>query len=118
MRVVQGWPLVAPAPPSLRDHREEEIQMKRVIMKIAVSGTVLMSMLGTAVTTAPVASAHNRAHVILPTGECIVVGSEKSVTLPDGSMLDLRPETTPADEFGTSFAAEEGNSALEKGPCP
>jgi hypothetical protein len=92
--------------------------MKRVIMKIAVSGTVLMSMLGAAVTTAPVASAHNRAHVILPTGECIVVGSEKSVRLPDGSMLDLRPETTPADEFGTSFAAEEGNSALEKGPCP
>jgi hypothetical protein len=92
--------------------------MKRVIMKIAVSGTVLASMLGAAVTTAPVASAHNRAHLILPTGECIVVGSEESVILPDGSMLDLRPETVPADEIGTSFAAEEGNSALEKGGCP
>jgi hypothetical protein len=67
---------------------------------------------------APAASAHNRAHIILPTGECIIVGSEKSVTLPDGTLLDLRPETTPADEIGTSFAAEEGDSALEKGPCP
>ena len=64
------------------------------------------------------ALAHNRAHIILPSGECIIVGSEKSVTLPDGSMLDLRPETTPADEFGTAFAADEGNSFLLKGPCP
>lgn len=64
------------------------------------------------------ASAHNRAHVILPSGECIVVGSEKSVDLPDGTMLDLRPETTPADEFGTAFAADEGHSRLQKGGCP
>ena len=67
---------------------------------------------------APSAAAHNRAHIILPNGECIIVGSEKSVTLPDGTFLDLRPETVPADEIGTSFAAEEGNSAIEKGPCP
>ena len=59
-----------------------------------------------------------RAHIILPSGECIIVGSEKSVTLPDGSLLDLRPETTPADEIGTTFAAQQGNSRLEKGPCP
>jgi hypothetical protein len=67
---------------------------------------------------APSAAAHNRAHIILPNGACIIVGSEKSVTLPDGTFLDLRPETVPADEIGTSFAAEEGNSAIEKGPCP
>jgi hypothetical protein len=67
---------------------------------------------------APSAAAHNRAHIILPNGECIIVGSEKSVTLPDGTFLDLRPETVPADEIGTSFAAEEGNSKLEKGACP
>jgi hypothetical protein len=67
---------------------------------------------------APAASAHNRAHVILPSGECIIVGSEKSVTLPDGTLLDLVPETTPADEIGTAFAADLGGSALEKGPCP
>lgn len=64
------------------------------------------------------ASAHNRAHVILPSGKCIIVGSEKSVTLPDGTMLDLRPETVPVDEIGTAYAAEEGYSRLEKGPCP
>jgi hypothetical protein len=71
-----------------------------------------------ALTLTPAALAHNRAHIILPTGECIVVGSEKSVSLPNGALLDLRPETTPADEFGTAFAADEGNSALQKGPCP
>ncbi|MDQ3688858.1 MAG: hypothetical protein M3406_02255 [Chloroflexota bacterium] len=64
------------------------------------------------------AAAHNRAHIILPTGHCIVVGSEKSVTLPDGTLLDLRPETTPADEIGTAFAADEGNSRLQKFGCP
>ena len=66
----------------------------------------------------PAASAHNRAHIILPSGECIIIGSEKSVTLPDGTLLDLRPETFPADEFGTAYAAEEGNSRVGKGACP
>ncbi len=65
-----------------------------------------------------VAAAHNRAHIILPTGECVVVGSEKSVTLPDGTLLDLRPETTPADEIGTAFAADQGSSFLQKFGCP
>ena len=91
--------------------------MKNRVMKIALSGTVLMSMLGIGVATAPLASAHNRAHLILPTGECIIVGSELSVTLPDGTLLDLRPETPP-DEIGTAFAADEGNSAIEKFACP
>lgn len=82
---------------------------------------VLVSLVATVVLTlAPAVSAHNRAHVVLPTGRCIIVGSEKSVTLPDGSLLDLRPETPPevADEFGTSFAADEGRSFLQKGACP
>lgn len=70
-----------------------------------------------ALTFAPAAAAHNRAHIILPSGDCIVVGSEKSVTLPDGSMLDLRPETA-ADEIGAAFAADEGNSRLQKFGCP
>jgi hypothetical protein len=67
------------------------------------------------------ALAHNRAHIILPDGSCLIVGSEKSVVLPDGTMLDLRPELDPwwvADQIGTSFAADEGNSRLLKGPCP
>jgi hypothetical protein len=86
-------------------------------MKKLLSGTVLL-VVATALALAPGASAHNRAHIVLPTGECIIVGSEKSVTLPDGTLLDLRPETQPADEIGTAFAATEGNSAIEKGPCP
>ena len=69
---------------------------------------------------APTASAHNRAHLILPDGSCIIVGSEKSVQLPDGTYLDLYPADGPYpnDEYGTSFAALQGNSAIEKGPCP
>jgi hypothetical protein len=80
--------------------------------------SAVLLVLATALTLAATASAHNRAHIILPDGTCIIVGSEKSVTLPDGTLLDLRPETQPADEIGTAFAAEEGNSRLEKGPCP
>ncbi len=82
------------------------------LAKMAFAATAL------ALALTPAALAHNRAHLILPSGECIIVGSEKSVTLPDGSLLDLRPETTPADEIGTAFAADEGNSAIEKFGCP
>jgi hypothetical protein len=82
------------------------------VAKAAAAASVLALMLS------PAAPAHNRAHIILPNGDCLIVGSEKSVTLPDGTMLDLRPETTPADEIGTAFAADQGNSRLEKGGCP
>ena len=88
--------------------------MSKLAKGVAVVAAATMAQL----TFSTAAFAHNRAHVILPSGECIIVGSEKSVTLPDGSLHDLRPETTPADEIGTAFAAEEGNSRLEKGPCP
>ena len=82
--------------------------------------TVLVLVLVLTLGLVTAASAHNRAHVILPSGKCIIVGSVKSVTKPDGTLHDLRPETPwfVADEFGTSFAADEGNSALLKGPCP
>jgi hypothetical protein len=88
-------------------------------MKKVFSAAVLL-LTASALFVASTASAHNRAHIILPSGECIIVGSEKSVTLPDGTLLDLRPETpwNVADEFGASFAADEGNSRLQKGPCP
>jgi hypothetical protein len=85
---------------------------RRISLLATAAGMVVMLAI------APSAAAHNRAHIILPNGECIIVGSEKSVTLPDGTFLDLRPETLPADEIGTSFAATEGNSAIEKGACP
>jgi hypothetical protein len=83
-------------------------------------GTMLVVVAAVALTLASAALAHNRAHIILPSGECMIVGSVKSVTLPDGTLLDLRPETPwqAADEIGTAFAADEGNSRLQKGPCP
>jgi hypothetical protein len=87
-------------------------------MRITVRRTIAAAALGLALCVPATASAHNRAHLILPTGECIIVGSEKSVSLPDGTLLDLRPETTPADEIGTALAADEGESAIEKGSCP
>lgn len=87
-------------------------------MKRTARSLVLLATVAITLALAPVAAAHNRAHVILPSGKCIIVGSEKSVTMPDGTLLDLRPETSPADEFGTSFAADQGGSRLGKGPCP
>ena len=79
--------------------------------------SAVLLVLATALTLAATASAHNRAHVILPDGTCIIVGSEKSVTLPDGTLLDLRPETQPADEIGTAFAAERATPAWKRGPA-
>lgn len=69
---------------------------------------------------APSVGAHNRGLVWLPSGECVQVGSLKSLYVPgmDG-YLDLDPTDGgyPLDEYGTSFAASQGNSAVEKGAC-
>jgi hypothetical protein len=86
--------------------------MKRRFSLLATAAGMVV-----ALAIAPTAAAHNRGLVWLPTGECVQVGSLKSVTLPDGTLLDLRPET-PQDEFGAAYAADEGNSAIEKGQCP
>lgn len=86
--------------------------MKRRISLLATAAGMVV-----ALAIAPSAAAHNRGLIWLPTGDCVQVGSLKSVTLPDGTFLDLRPETTP-DEIGTAFAADEGNSKVEKGQCP
>jgi hypothetical protein len=39
------------------------------------------------------------------------------VTLPDGSLLDLRPEAEPQDEIGVAFAANQGQRHSEIGDC-
>lgn len=88
-----------------------------------IKGTLAVS--AVALLLAPAGQAHNRAHIVLPDGTCIIVGSEKSVELPANAAAptnslgqrDLRPET-PADEIGTAFAADQGNSQLEKFGCP
>ena len=91
--------------------------MIKGVSQTTVRVIVATATLALALSLPAAASAHNRAHLDLPTGNCIIVGSEKSVTLPDGTFLDLRPETPP-DEIGTAFAANQGHSAIELGACP
>lgn len=90
--------------------------MKRRISLLATAASLLV-----AFAVATPAAAHNRALVWLPNGGCVQVGSLKSVFVPAlGTYLDLYPNDGPypLDEYGTSFAASQGNSALEKGACP
>ena len=64
--------------------------------------------------------AHNRGQVILPSGDCVQVGSLKSVWVPGkDAYQDLNPADGPYpnDEYGASFAAGQGNSAVIKGAC-
>jgi hypothetical protein len=66
------------------------------------------------------AAAHNRGLVWLPSGDCVQVGSLKSLFVPGkDAYLDLYPEDGPypLDEYGASFAAMQGNSAVQKGAC-
>ena len=65
------------------------------------------------------AGAHNAGHFFLPDGTCQQVGSFLPAPLVgrDKSQLDLIP-ATPQDEYGTSFAAFQGNTPLLPGGCP
>jgi hypothetical protein len=71
------------------------------------------------------ANAHNSGHVFLPSGECIEVGGNNSVGLPDNAQAytntagerDLIPGTS-GDEIGARFAAEQGNSRVQPRGCP
>ncbi len=72
-----------------------------------------------------VASAHNAGHVILPSGECLNVGGQNSVKVPeqnphrnDNGELDLDPSTPDKDEFGARYAADQGKSKVLPKPCP
>jgi hypothetical protein len=90
--------------------------MKRRISLLATAASLVVVF-----AVATPAAAHNRALVWLPSGECVQVGSLKSVFVPGkDAYQDLYPEDGPypLDEYGTSFAAMQGNSALEKGACP
>ena len=85
--------------------------------ELTMAGAVALAVAAAQLATGSVASAHNRGQIELPNGRCIVIGSEKSVRLPDGTLLDLRPWTTPQDEIGAAFAAFQGNSKVEIGDC-
>jgi hypothetical protein len=86
--------------------------MKRRLVILAAAALVAVSL-------PAAASAHNRGLVWVPTGECVQVGSLKSVYPgPDKTTeLDL-DSAVEGDNIGTSFAAGQGNSAVEKGACP
>ena len=86
-------------------------------MKRRISLLVAVASLVATLTLPGLASAHNRGRVVLPSGECIVVGALNEVFLPDGTKLDLDP-VTAGDNFGASWAATRGNSALDKEACP
>lgn len=70
------------------------------------------------------ANAHNAGHVFLPSGECRNVGGGKSVALPASAAAytnaagerDLIP-STPGDEIGARYAAEQGNSRVLPRSC-
>jgi hypothetical protein len=86
--------------------------MKRRSLLVAATLTALLAL-------PAAASAHNRALVWTPNGDCIQVGALNEVYPgPDKTTkLDLDP-VVDGDNFGTSWAAGQGNSTLEKGACP
>lgn len=88
--------------------------MRRLTLMVAAGSMALALALPAA------ASAHNRGLVWLPSGDCVQVGSLKSLWVPGkDAYQDLYPADGgyPNDEYGASFAALQGNSAVEKGAC-
>jgi hypothetical protein len=93
--------------------------MRRSLLLAAIAGTALAAAAPTA--------AHNRGHVILPSGECLEVGSgEEGPSVPaqnpnrnDVGQLDLVPGAFPdtGDQYGARFAAER-SPAILPGGCP
>jgi hypothetical protein len=92
--------------------------MRKRIMRASSVGVlaVLSLMLPAAV------GAHNAGHFILPDGSCHIVGSFKPAPLvgQDRVQLDLMPQTPnpPFDEYGTSYAAFQGQTPILPGGCP
>jgi hypothetical protein len=91
---------------------EATMKRRHSLLLAAAALTALLTFPG-------VASAHNRGLVWLPSGECVQVGALNEVRPgPDKTTkLDLDP-VAEGDNFGTSWAASRGQSALEKGACP
>lgn len=94
--------------------------MKIRVMTVAFLATLLLVVVGWP------ASAHNAAHVNLPTGTCIDVGSFKSVVLPAGAQagsivedgekhLDLIAGS--GDQYGARWAADQ-SPVIEPRGCP
>lgn len=96
--------------------------MRRVAVILSTVGVLA------ALTTAPVA-AHNAGCVQTGNGDYVFVGSNKEspavpATNPNSSFdprehrmgvfLDLQPESPGSDQYGARFAADQGNSAVDR----
>jgi hypothetical protein len=74
-----------------------------VLVFVVTALVVVLALAATA------AFAHNAGHIHLPTGECQDVGSGKHGT------VDLIPG--PGDQYGTRYAAEQGNTPIWPRHC-
>jgi hypothetical protein len=67
------------------------------------------------------AVAHNLAHLFLPDGTCVELGSGREAPFvgPDKEQLDLIPGTPlPRDEYGVSFVGVAEDNLIFPGACP
>jgi hypothetical protein len=81
-------------------------------------GTGLAATIATVILLPAGALGHNAGHIILPSGECLDVGSNKEAPLvgQDKTQLDLIPG--PGDQYGARYAAVQGNTPILPGNCP
>ncbi len=79
---------------------------KQLIVGFAVAGILASG--------GSVALAHNAAHIHLPNGDCMDVGSGKHAHNPEQQDKDpsTPPSSTGGDEFGARHAATQGNSRI------
>lgn len=82
-----------------------------------IAGTAFAVASIVALTVGGSASAHNAAHLYLPDGRCVTVGSDREAPLvgPDRVQLDLIPG--PGDQYGARFAAVR-SPTLYPSDCP
>jgi hypothetical protein len=92
----------------------------RILVALALASTVVT------LSAAP-AAAHNAGCVLTGNGEYVFVGSNNdSPTVSeqnpnssydpsrDANVLDLQPQTPGSDQYGTRYAADQGDSAVER----
>ena len=102
--------------------------MKRI--KLFVVAIAVAAALASQLLILSTASAHNAGHVILPSGECMNVGSLKEAPYvpaanpnrSDNGQLDLFADpkngTDTTDQYGARYAADQGNTPILPGECP
>jgi hypothetical protein len=89
---------------------KEETMKKVLVVFVGLVAVILVPV---------AATAHNAGHLFLPDGTCVEVGSFREAPLvgPDGTQLDLVPET-PRDQLGVSFVGITRDTPIFPGGCP